>query len=72
MKTFILNKLFSKELNEVYELGYSKGRGTGIVEERNKVLQRLQHHSVEPFNSDELTLGYNQAVEAVKDSLVRH
>lgn len=72
MKTFIAKKLFKDELNQVYKLGYVKGRGAGIVEERNKVLQRLEHHSVKPFNSDELTLGYKQAVEAVKDSLARH
>jgi len=72
MKTFILKKLFKKELNTIKLDAHRKGRVSGIAEERQYVLERLRHHSVEPFNNDELTLGYEQAVAAVKGILVRH
>ena len=72
MKTFILKKLFKKELEAIKADSHRKGRVSGIAEERQYVLERLKHHSVEPFKSDELTLGYEQAIAAVKGILVRH
>jgi len=72
MKKYILKKLFKEELNAIRADAYRKGRVSGIKEERNYILERLKHHSVEPFKSDELTLGYEQAIAAVKGILVRH
>jgi len=72
MKTFILKKFFAEELKAIKADAHRKGRVSGIAEERQYVLERLKHHSVEPFNSDELTLGYEQAVAAIKGILVRH
>ena len=72
MKYFLIDKIFRKEFEEAQELAYSKGYGTGVVAERSKVLLRLEHHSVEPFKDDSVTLGYKHAIEAVKDSLARH
>jgi len=65
-------KTFQAKLEEAYHLGYKEGMSTGIVGERSKVLQRLEHHDVAPFNDEALMLGYNHAIEAVKDSLAKH
>lgn len=63
---------FQEYLGEEYDYGYSQGMSTGIVSERSKVLQRLEHHDVTPFNDDAVKLGYDHAIEAVKDSLAKH
>lgn len=72
MKLFIMKKLFKEELEAIRGNAYRQGRVSGITEEREYVLERLKHHSVEPFKSDEMTLGYQQAIAAVKGILVRH
>jgi len=66
------SKTFQQYLDNTYELGYSKGYGSGVVAERSKVLQRLEHHDVAPFKDESLKLGYDHAIEAVKDSLAKH
>ena len=63
---------FQQHLDEIYQLGYSHGYGSGVVAERNKVLERLKHNNVEPFKDEAVLLGYAHAIEVVKDSLAKH
>lgn len=65
-------KTFQLHMADEYDRGYREGMSTGIVSERNKVLQRLEQHDVTPFKDDAVKLGYDHAIQAVKDSLATH
>lgn len=66
MKHQLIKKLFPKTYMFIITQGFSQGKASGRARMYQEIRKELDAFGVEKFNSDEMTLGFNQAVEIVK------
>ena len=64
----ILSKLADELIAQSYVEGYNLGIARGSNSSSNKVIHKLENFGIEKFNDKSLTLGFNTALELVKES----
>lgn len=71
MKTLynrIMNRLAEDLIGKAFLEGYELGLTRGEESNRKRVVVELEKFGIEKFNDDSLTLGYNTALNKVKES----
>jgi hypothetical protein len=64
----IMNRLAADIIHEQFLEGYELGLIRGEQSNRKRIVVELEKFGIEKFNNDSLTLGYNTALNKVKES----
>jgi hypothetical protein len=64
----IINRLATDEIAQAYLEGYNLGLARGNNSSHNKMVHKLESLGIEKFNDTALILGFNKALELVKES----
>ena len=64
----IINRLATDEIAQAYLEGYNLGLARGNNSSHNKMVYKLESLGIEKFNNTAVTLGFNTALELVKES----
>lgn len=63
----ILKRLAVHHIDDAFNEGYHIGLGAGANDERLKLVRKLEKLEIEKFNNTGVSLGYNTALELVKE-----
>ena len=64
----IMTRLAADLIGNAFVEGYELGLTRGEESNRKRIVVELEKFGVEKFNNDSLTLGYNTALNKVKES----
>lgn len=64
----IITKLASKQIDHAWVEGYNLGLAIGDNKSRNEIIRKLESLEIEKFNETALILGFNTALELVKET----
>jgi hypothetical protein len=64
----IMTRLAADLIGDAFVEGYELGLTRGEESNRKRIVVELEKFGVEKFNNDSLTLGYNTALNKVKES----
>lgn len=63
----IIKRLADKHITEAFNEGFYIGAKSGATEERREVIKRLEALEIDKFRDTGVTLGYNTALELIKE-----
>ena len=63
----ILKRLAEHHITDSFNDGYALGVERGLEAERREIVKRLESLEIDKFNNTAVTLGYNTALELVKE-----
>lgn len=64
----IITKLADEQIAQAYLEGYNLGLARGNNSSHNKIVHKLESLEIEKFNDTALILGFNTALELVKET----
>lgn len=65
--TRIIKHLADEHINDAFKEGHYFGVKAGKSEERREIIKRLESLEIEKFKDTGVTLGYNTALELIKE-----
>lgn len=63
----IIKRLASEQIDHAWVEGYNLGLAIGKNNSRNEMIHRLESLEIEKFKDTGVTLGYNTALELIKE-----